>query len=484
METLSLKRRVIHAVGWTFSSQVSREMLQFGVSIVLARLLSPKDYGVVGMSATVLGFVQIFNTFGFRSALIQKQDVTDRHYSTAFWMTLAISVSLYLVTVLVSPLAALYFKEPQLTGIMVVSALGFIATSLSTIQMAMLEKQIDFKKITIIELMTAVINGIVSISLALTGHGVWSLVWGSIAGQTAALPLTWYMIRWRPAFLFDKHAFKELFGFGAHLTGANIINYFARNADNLIIGRVLGASALGYYTLAYNLMLKPLQYVSSNIARVMFPALSAIKNDREKTRQTYLKVVQYISIVTFPMMAGLLFLAPDLIPAVYGNRWMPVVPIFQILCLLGAIQSIGTTVGIIYISQGRADLQFKYTLIFSPIMVCSFFIGVQWGVMGVATGYLISSGSIWIWSHVVANKLIGLRLATLFAKMAPATIASIGMFLALSLTRYIPLEFAYAPIAIYAKLITLVLAGIISYTVFIYLIKGDEFRAMLKSYRN
>lgn len=484
MEPNKFKQKIIHSIGWTFSSQMSREILQFGVSIILARLLSPKDYGIVGMSGTILGFVQIFNTFGFRSALIQKQDITDSHYSTAFWMTLAMSTSLYLVTIMASPLAAQFFKEPQLVNIITVSAFGFIVTSLNTIQLAMLEKQLDFKKITIIELTMAVCNGAVAITLAITGHGVWSLVWGSIAGQSVAVPLSWYMTKWRPAFNFDRGAFKELVGFGAHLTGASFINYFARNADNLIIGRVLGASALGYYTLAYNLMLKPLQYVSSNIARVLFPALSAIRDDKERTRQAYLKVVQYISIITFPMMAGLLSLAPDLIHAVYGEKWMPTVPIFQILCLLGAIQSIGTTVGIIYVSQGRADLQFKYTMIFSPIIVSSFIIGVQWGVMGVAIGYLISSGSIWVWSHIVANRLIGLRLVPLFARMLPATIASFGMFLVLSVIKKIPLEFAFEPVAIYAKLITLVVAGMVSYAVFMFLMKGDELKLMLKTYRS
>jgi O-antigen/teichoic acid export membrane protein len=463
---------------------MSREIIQFGVTIVLARLLSPNDYGLVGMSGTVLGFVQIFNTFGFRSAIIQKKEITDSHYSTAFWMTLAISTILYLITLLASPLAAIFFKEPKLVGIMAVSALGFIITSLSTIQLAMLEKQLDFKKITIIELATAVTNGIVSISLALSGHGVWSLVWGSVAGQSVAIPLTWFLIRWTPALKFDRAAFNDLFTFGAHLTGATLVNYFARNADNLIIGRVLGSGALGYYALAYNLMLKPLQYVSSNLARVLFPALSAIRDDKEKTRQTYLKVVQAISILTFPMMTGLLFLAPDLIHAVYGAKWMPVVPIFQILCLLGAIQSIGTTVGIIYISQGRADLQLKYTLIFSPIIVASFFVGVQWGTVGVASAYLMSSGSIWIWSHVVANRLIGLRLAPLFKRMAPATMASIGMYLVLNAAKYFPFEFAFAPIAVYAKLASLIVTGAISYTILLYLIKGDDFMAMLKAYKS
>ena len=431
MSTITLKHKVLHSVGWTFSSQVFRELFQFAVTVIMARLLTPKDYGLVGMSASVIGFIQIFNTMGFRSALIQKQEVTDDHFSTAFWSTLGVSLGLYLIVLPASPLVAVFFREPLLKGVIAFSALGLIISSLNTIQFARLEKNMDFKSITMVELGTALVSGTVSISLALGGYGVWSIVWGPLIGQFLLLPAPWIITGWRPAFRFSTPAFRELFGFGAHLTGATVVNYFARNADNLIIGRVLGASALGYYALAYNLMLKPLGYISSNVGRVLFPAFSSIRGEKEKTRNAYLQVVQFISLITFPMMAGLLFVAPELIEVIYGTKWLPVVPILQVLCLLGAIQSIGTTVGIIYMSQGRADMQFKYALIFVPIIVTSFIVGVNWGVIGVAVGYVISSGSIWIWSHVVANRLIELAMPNIFKKLFPAFAASMGMYIVL-----------------------------------------------------
>lgn len=469
-----LRQKVVHSLAWTFSSQVSREALQFVIAIVLARLLAPSDYGLVSISMTFLGFIQIFNGLGMRASLIHRQDIRQEHYTTAFWTTIVMSFSLCLATVMLAPYIAVFFNEPLLEKIIQVSALVFIVNSLNTVHFAILEKALDFKKITIVEISTAVLSGIISITLALTGYGVWALVLGGLAAQSILLPLPWIMTGWKPRFSYDYKAFKELFSFGANLTGAGILNYLVRNADNLIIGKVLGSTALGYYSLAYTLMLKPLQYVSANIGRVLFPAFSSIKDDKEKIRGVYLKVVQFISLITFPMMTGLLFVAPEFFEIAYGQKWMPAVPVFQILCLLGAIQSVGTTVGTIYLSQGRADLQFKYTLIFSPIFISSFFIGVNWGIEGVALCYALASGSIWVWSHIVANRLIDLRLRELFVRLVPAVTASLGMYLILSFIKY-GQGFLDFDLPIEALLAEFVVLGAVSYLLFTYLLKADFF---------
>lgn len=479
-----LKSKVFSSIGWAFSSQASREICQFIVSIILARILLPKDYGLVSMATTVTGFIQMFNTMGFRSALIQKQNSNDKDYTTAFWTTLLLSVSLYIVTVSISPIAAWFFEEPILKGLMSISALGFIITALNTIHFARLEKAMDFKKISIIEICTTLISGIVSITLATNGYGVWSLVVGGIAGQVLTMPLPWYFTRWRPSYTFDKAALKELFGFGSRVTGAVFINYFARNADNLIIGKVLGSTALGYYSMAYGLMLKPLQYVSSNFSRVLFSAFSSIRNDAEKTRSAYLKVVHFISLITFPMMTGLLFVAPEFVQVVYGSKWAPIVPIFQILCLLGASQSIGSTVGTIYMSQGRADLQLKYTAIFSSIVVASFFVGVQWGVIGVAVAYAFASGGIWMWSHAIANRLIGLQMKTLLSQLVPSITASAGMYALLSVIKYFQSMYTNFHMVAGVLLFEFVLLGFFSYTLFIYIIDSAVFRELTAMFKN
>lgn len=308
------------------------------------------------------------------------------------------------------------------------------------------------------------------------------MVLGGLIAQTVTIPLIWKISQWRPSFSFQKEAFRDLFSFGAHLTGASMINYFARNADNLIIGKFLGATPLGYYSLAYNLMLKPLQYLSGNIGRVLFPTFSTMKDDKERTKNAYLKIIQFISFFTFPMMLGLLYVAPEFIEVVYTTKWIPVVPVLQVLCIIGAIQTIGTTVGTIYMSQARTDLQFKYTLIFTPIIVASFLVGIQWGIIGVALCYLITQSGIWIWSHVIANRLINLKLSIFFAQLLPATYAALGMYVFLSITKYIQYKFNIN-YGLRFNLIEFIIVGIISYLAITYITKSEvltEIRNLVK----
>lgn len=474
----NLKQKIVGGIGWTMSSQIATQLVSFGVTLVLVRLLSPRDYGLYALVGTVLGFVQIFNTLGFSQALIQKEKVTSLDYSTAFWSTLLLSLLLCGIVIVSSPVAVVFFKEPLVAPILKVASLSLVISALGTMQLAQLQKSLAFKRIMLIEFLTALFAGIASIVLAINKFGVWSLVLGSLTGQVLALPILWKMSEWKPQIAFSKQAFSEFFAFGAHLTVGGIINYFMRNMDNVIIGKVLGSTALGYYSLAYNLMLKPLQYISANVGRVLFPALSSIKGDKDTTRKVYLKAVHYISLITFPMMSGLLLVAPSVVEVVYGPKWMPVVPVLQILCLVGAMQSIGTTVGTIYLSQGRADLQMKYTIIFAPIVIGSFIVGVYWGIEGVAAGYALATSSIWVWSHKIANKLIDLEILTVFRELIPALCASILMCAALGSLYFLQQYFLGQTPTAPCQLAMMIPAGVVSYIVALALFFPITFRKL------
>jgi len=254
--------------------------------------------------------------------------------------------------------------------------------------------------------------------------------------------------------------------FGANLTGANVFNYFARNADNIIVGKYLGPESLGYYSLAYNLMLRPLGYITGNLARVFFPALSNIQENKEKVRSVYMKIILYISLITFPMEFGLYYVAKDFILLLYTLKWAPVIPILKILCIVGAIQSVTSTVGTIYMSQGRTDLQFKYTIIFSLITVSSFLIGIRWGLIGITVSYAIAESIVCLYANIVANKLINLKMNLYFQQLIPASVSSIGMLIILYIISYI--SNGYGGI-IYFSFIGSVLIGIASYSIIIYM---------------
>lgn len=304
-------------------------------------------------------------------------------------MNLAICLPVGGVLVGVSPAASWMYRDPRVGPIVAVLSISFVLAGLTMIPTAMLTRQMAFNKLAVREIAGTAINGATSISLACLGWGVWALVAGSLAGSASQMILINLLCPFRPRLAFDRQGLKECLGFGLNLTGFNVFNYFARNADNLIIGIFLGPVALGYYALAYKLMLMPRNAVTNVVTRVLFPAFSRMQDDDERLAKAYLRVCGAIAFVTFPMMAGLAFVAHPFVEVVLGDKWFPAVPLIWILAPLGAISSIQTTVGQIYLAKGRADWMFWWGIVSGVLRVVSFLIGLPWGVVGVAAAYAI-----------------------------------------------------------------------------------------------
>ena len=246
---------------------------QFIITVILARLLSPGDFGLLGMTTVFTGFVAIFNNMGISGALIQKQDADERHLSSAFWLNIAVGIVLTFLMIAASPLIASFYNKPQLEPIIMVMSLNYFLASFTIVQQTILAKNMDFKRLAARDIISVIAGGLVGITLAFCGFGVWSLVYQSITFTLINVILLWTVSPWRPKFIFSKKAIMDIFKFSVNLTGFNIVNYFGRNVDYLLIGKFLGAEALGFYSLAYKLMMVPLQNISWAISRVMFPAL-------------------------------------------------------------------------------------------------------------------------------------------------------------------------------------------------------------------
>lgn len=459
------------------------QVFSFGVTVVLVRLLEPSDFGVVALSSVVVGFIVLFGDLAIGSAIIQRDDIDEAYLSTSFWAGIITGCVLCLLMVSFAPFVAIFYDTPILKQILWVSSLGFILGPITSVQMTMFKKRMEFNKLAFIEILRASISGITAVSLAFFGWGIWSLVLGAIAEKIILMPLVWVMGRWKPKFEFDVQRFKTLFGFSTYLLMFNFFNYFARNADNLIIGKLLGVTALGYYSLAYNLMLKPLQYISRAVGNVLFPAFSSIKNDKSRVRRAYTKVIRSISTITFPMMVGLLMVSREFILTIYGEKWSPAIILLQILSLVGAIQSIGTTVANIFLSQGRSDMMFKWGVFASAIVTSAFFIGAYgWGLIGVAVSYLICAGCLWLLSHEYANRLINLDMSTFLKALLPAVSSSIVMFLIL--LAYKTYNGMYLQLDTFSLLVSSITIGILGYGFSaIFLFKTPEVEELFNSFK-
>jgi PST family polysaccharide transporter len=428
---MTLKEKTLTGLKWSGIAQFGRQMSQFVITAILARLLSPDDFGLLGMATVFTGFMMIFSEMGVSSALIQKQDIDDGHLSSAFWLNVIVGVVLTLLLVAVSPLVALFYNQPALQPIIAVMSVGFIFASFSVIQQTILQREMDFKAIAKVELVSILIAGAVGIVMAFRGFGVWSLVGQFLALHLIRSIVFWIISSWRPQLKFSMKSVRDFIEFSAHMTGFNIINYLNRNIDYLLIGKFLGAEALGFYTLAYKIMLYPLQNISWVISKVMFPAFSIIQKDLERLKRSYLKVVKAVSLVTFPMMTVLLFSAREVIIVIFGEQWAPVIPLIRIFCLCGAVQSINTLIGNIILSQGKSGLQLRLGILGFFAFSLAIIIGLKWGITGVAVCYTIIY-TLWsIFAQDLTNRLIGLKNIEFIGSFSKAVTSSLAIGLIL-----------------------------------------------------
>jgi O-antigen/teichoic acid export membrane protein len=403
---MSLRKKTISGLFWSALSQGGKQVSQFVITAILARLLSPADFGLVAMATVFTGFAMIFGELGISSALIQKQDLDEDHWSSAFWLNLLVGFFLAIIFYFSAPFIALFYKKPELVCILQVLSINFILVSFAIIQQTILTKEMNFRSLMVRDIFAVLVSGVLGIVLALRGWGVWSLIVQTLTFSIVNGLLLWILSKWRPKFIISLLAIRDIFHFSANMTGFQIVNYFGRNIDQLLIGKFLGTQALGYYSLAYKLMLLPLQNISWVISRVMFPAFSSIQNNIEKSRLTYLSMIKAVSLVALPLMFCMLALAAPFIKTVLGEQWMGVVLILKILCFCGMIQSVATNMGNVIMAQGRADLQFKLGTLGMGVSAISVFCGIKWGIVGVAVSYTIGQ---FIWLPIaqgMANALI------------------------------------------------------------------------------
>ncbi len=440
-------------------SQFGRQLIQLTTSIVLARLLQPSDFGLIAMATIFIGFVSIFNDLGTSAAIIHKENISQDLLASVYWVNVAFGLLTMITLIIISPFIADFYKEERVTAVLGFLSVNFLISSFGIMHQALLERELAFGKLARVELIGAAFGASGGILSALLGYGVWSLVIQSIAATSLATILLWYFMPWRPHFRFHFAQVKAVSNYSLNLMSFNIFNYFARNTDNLLIGRFLGAEALGFYNLAYLIMLYPMQNISWVIGRVMFPFYSRLQNDNESFGQIYLKIASAISVITFPMMLGLMAVARPFVMSVFGSQWSPVIVLLLILSPVGMIQSIGTSVGAIYQAKGRTDLMLKYGAAISLLNVASIIIGLQWGIQGVAAAYAISTLIVTYPLNAIPLKLINLSMKNLLLVLVKPFAASVTMFVLLIIIKF----FIPNTLSSIWSLLILVVCGIILY---------------------
>lgn len=413
---------------WSVVQIVVRNVVSIGSTAVLARLLSPDDYGLMGMVATLTALLLVFSDMGLSWATIQRRELTRAQVSNLFWINVGAGLVLWIACILVAPVMARFYNREELQLVTVVLGASFLIGGLSVQPFALLKRRMDFRTVARIEIAAGVVAAVTAIACALAGLGYWALVVQGLAGQLARAVLSIPASGIRLQMPVKGSGTRSMVGFGGLLAANGLLIYLARNLDSVMIGKVWGTESLGYYDRAYFLMLLPSMLATGALANLMVPSLSALQHERERFGDAYRRALRMVAFVGCPMAAGLALVSPEAVRLVYGEKWLPVVPILMWLSLAGITQPIYNTTGWLFTAAGKAKLYFAVTLVNAVVLAIAFYWGVKKGAVGVAMAYGATMGLVLLWPAMwVAHKAAGLRLAQSVKALLPVMIPVAGM---------------------------------------------------------
>jgi O-antigen/teichoic acid export membrane protein len=397
-------------------------------TLVLARLLAPSDFGLIAATMVVVSVGQALADGGVSYALLRSKSDTREIRSSLYWLNIAAGTGVFVLVVAASPLVASFYGQPRVVELVRWAALMFLIAPWGLQFQILLQKELQFRTLATVQLAAAVAGAIVGISSAVFGAGALALVWGFLA--TAALPSIVYTIigwhRWRPMRRFRRADLDGYVVFGLYQMGERVLNQLTASVDYVVIGYFLGPTSLGIYSLAYQLVVRPLVYLNPIIVRVAFPIFARKQDDDDALARGYLHVARIVAYISFPLLAGLAVTAPMLVPFVLGDIWSPLVPVLQVLCSVGAVRCVYNPAGVVVLAKGRADLAFRLNLAFFLIMIGALTAASQQGLQTVAwseAAVVTAQGAVW-W--LLLRRVIGLAVRRSWASVQGPLFMALG----------------------------------------------------------
>lgn len=466
----SMMKQLLGGMKWTASSTLINTILQLGQYVVLARLLSPNDFGLMGMIIVIISFAQVFTDMGLGSAIIQKKNVTEQQLSTLYWLNIFCGLLVFILVFLSSPLVAGFYREDQLIEPLYLTSLIFLVIPFGQQFQFILQRNLEFDRLAKIEVISITLGVMSSIILAVFDFGVYSLVWGQIiTNLTKSVFLGIYGWKnWRPKFHFNKKDLNGFLSFGFYQMGSRTVSFFGSNMDNLLIGRFLGTEILGIYTIAYQLIIIPVTKINPIITKVAFPLFSIQQDANDKISKGFIEMSKLLSVITFPILVGLLSTAHVLVPVVFGEKWEQSIPIVQILSILGILRVLMHPNGSVLLAKGRADLSFKWDSVVAVVNAIVFMLVIPFGIIGIAWSRVIISIANLFLGRLLLKSVVGLKAKEYFIALAKP--ASISILMGITVYSVYFFSSLYFDLTNMFSLVLLVLLGATSYLIFFYLI--------------
>lgn len=430
---MDLNKSILRGIGWTTVANIGSQLLSLVTTMVLARLLMPSEFGLVAMVLVFTHFAKMLADFGLAPAIVQSKKTSEEQLSSLFWLNMLFGGLLCGLGILLAPAIAAFYGESDLIGLTYGLAMGFVFGALGIVPSALIRKQMRFRLFSIITLTSVLVASASAIAAAIYGLGAWALVVEALVRSLLASCLYLLYGGWRPRLMFNLTSIIPMLRYGIGYVGYSVINYWAKHVDNLLVGKLLGSDALGFYSEAYKMMRMPVTQVMGSLTGVMFPALSAIQDDHERCKAVYLKTMSMLSLATFPMAIGMMVLAEPLIFTFLGDQWGQAVPILQILAITGVSSTFSNPTGWLYKSQGRTDIMFWWGLGGSGTLIVGIVIGATFmDVHAIAAGYTIAHLILLVPSVIIPGRLIGMSFLDVFAVTRGGLACAIAMGLAMA----------------------------------------------------
>ncbi|MFW6194335.1 MAG: lipopolysaccharide biosynthesis protein [Halobacteriota archaeon] len=384
-------QRVVSSGFWVFALRITERSFNLLRLLILARILAPHDFGLLGIALLTMAALERFSEPGFGQALIQKKDDIESYLNTAWTFKILRSVILFIIIYLISPYVAFFFETSEAEPIIQAIGLCILFSGFNNIGTIYFRKELEFNREFAFRFSRTIVDFVVAVSAAIILQSVWALVYGKVASTLVACIVSYLIHPYRPRLSFDLPKARELFTFGKWVMGSTILIFLLTQGDDIFVGKLLGAAALGFYQLAYRISNMPATEITKVISQVTFPAYSKLQDNVKKLRKSYLMVLQFTTFLSIPLAGMILVLASDFTRLFLGEKWMPMVPAMQVLAIFGLLRSIGATTGPVFMAVGKPELVTKITFIRLFLMLALIYpLTITWGIVGASIAVVLS----------------------------------------------------------------------------------------------
>lgn len=435
----SLRSKTLRAVWWSSLESIGARGVQLIIGIVLARLLLPEQFGLIGMLTIFMALAQSFLDSGFGAALIQKRDATQNDICSIFYFNIVVGLAAAGLLCIVAPWIAAFYNQPILTPLTRALSLTIVINSFALVQNTLLTRQINFKTLTKISLIGSALSGIIGISLAASGFGVWSLVIQQISSTLFQTIFLWFFNTWRPALVFSLNSLREMFGFGSRVLASGLLNKIFDNIYLVVIGKLFSATDLGFFTRAQKLEELPSCTLSWMVGRVTFPVFSSIQDDHARLKRGLKKALSALVLANFPLMLGIVIIARPLVLVLLTEKWAPCIPYLRLLCVVGLLFPLNWFNTNVLFAMGRSDLCLRLEIIKKALVVINIVVTWQWGIEAMIWGQIAISVFSYYFNSYYNGILIGYPIRQQLLDLSPYLLTTILMGLPVYTVGHLPL---------------------------------------------